>query len=240
MQQRTPLESDLHKAEVTIEFLRARLVSERSICKVLRGKTADLEGKICQLENRLEGEIARRKNAELATKELILALQYPAPPVAPSPTPRKHHISDQKQKLATTRSPRPANDDDSGCNCKLTTIFSFPRSSKPCDSGASSSSSRKAEASPPPPPPPLREISLRHGIGEQAARISQSGRIIRAREDRGESLPRQQSKSMELIHYRSEQQQMWVALSDSDAQLSPSPSPRRLGKSCRTIPRRDL
>ncbi|XP_024520853.1 protein starmaker-like isoform X2 [Selaginella moellendorffii] len=56
---------------MTIEFLRARLLAERSTAKSAKLRIEELENKVLQLERSLELEIEKRKHAEAALQESL-------------------------------------------------------------------------------------------------------------------------------------------------------------------------
>lgn len=56
---------------MTIEFLRARLLSERSVSKAARERAEHLTKKVTELEHRLEQEIQLRKSVESARLEAL-------------------------------------------------------------------------------------------------------------------------------------------------------------------------
>ncbi|KAI5070230.1 hypothetical protein GOP47_0014573 [Adiantum capillus-veneris] len=59
-------------AAMTIEFLRARLLSERSVSKAARERSQQLAKKVSELEERLEVEIQLRKKIEADRLEILL------------------------------------------------------------------------------------------------------------------------------------------------------------------------
>lgn len=59
------------QAAMTIEFLRARLLSERSISKAARQRTQHLAKKVSELEQRVESEIQLRKKLQEARWEIL-------------------------------------------------------------------------------------------------------------------------------------------------------------------------
>ncbi|MCO5599072.1 hypothetical protein L7F22_053171 [Adiantum nelumboides] len=59
-------------AAMTIEFLRARLLSERSVSKAARERAQQLAKKVSELEDRLEVEIQLRKKLEADRLEILL------------------------------------------------------------------------------------------------------------------------------------------------------------------------
>ncbi|KAL5719545.1 hypothetical protein ACHQM5_012302 [Ranunculus cassubicifolius] len=60
---------------MTIEFLRARLLSERSISKTARDRADGLAKRVAELEQQLKHVTLQRKNAEKATSEVLAILE---------------------------------------------------------------------------------------------------------------------------------------------------------------------
>ncbi|XP_073223753.1 uncharacterized protein [Cicer arietinum] len=60
---------------MTIEFLRARLLAERSISRSARQRTAELEKKVAELEEQLRTVTLQRKMAEKATADVLAILE---------------------------------------------------------------------------------------------------------------------------------------------------------------------
>ncbi|GAA0142438.1 hypothetical protein LIER_03340 [Lithospermum erythrorhizon] len=60
---------------MTIEYLRARLLSERSVCRVARLRSEELTKRVVQLEEQLKTVTLQRKRAEKATSEVLAILE---------------------------------------------------------------------------------------------------------------------------------------------------------------------
>ncbi|CAH9065736.1 unnamed protein product [Cuscuta europaea] len=72
-QRNTPVMED--SSSMTIEFLRARLLSERSISRAARQRADELTKRVAQLEKQLKTVILQRKKAEKATENVLAILE---------------------------------------------------------------------------------------------------------------------------------------------------------------------